>query len=403
MKEQLEAYIDSLFAGAALTVRNAELRQEILQHTLDRYDDLIAEGKSEQAAFDEAVAGIGDVSELYERKKTAKTPDEPEKKRDFPAPGMTPAQTAEAEKKRDFPAPGMYPPQRTEPVKKKRFPGWAIALICVGVALLLTAVVMALSFAGSVVHTAVSALPGGEYSYGSEASYDMLPRGSVGADGELASKAFEDITSIEVHWLSGDVYVHGSLDGQTWIQEDYSGDNDDYRLRYSVEGTKLIVQPCRSGAWDLPRKALTVSVPDIGKLKVETVSAGIEILDVTVKDASFSTVSGDILGSGLVAQELDLETVSGSIRPSKLAANDAACDTVSGDVSLAFRIAPQTLELGSTSGDMKIVLPKTSYYVMEHFETVSGDLDTENYTPGTADRVDITAETVSGNLRISSN
>ena len=36
MKEQIEAYIDSLFAGAALTVRNAELRQEILQHTLDR-------------------------------------------------------------------------------------------------------------------------------------------------------------------------------------------------------------------------------------------------------------------------------------------------------------------------------------------------------------------------------
>ncbi len=402
MKEQIEAYIDSLFAGAALTVRNAELRQEILQHTLDRYDDLIAAGKSEQAAFDEAVAGIGDVSELYERKKAEKTPEEPEKKRDFPAPGTTPT-AAESEKKRDFPAPGTYPPQRTEPVKKKKLPGWAIALICVGAALVLTIGVLALSFAGGVIHTAVSALPGGEYSYGNEANYDMPPRGSAGADGELAAKAFEDITSVEIHWLSGDVYVHGSLDGQTWIQEDYSGDNDDYRLRYTVEGTKLIVQPCRSGAWDLPRKALTVSVPDIDKLTVETVSAGIEALDVTAKDVNFSTVSGDILGSGLVAQELDLETVSGNIRPSKLAANDADCNTVSGSVSLTFRIAPQTLELGSTSGDMKIVLPKTSYYVMEHFETVSGDLDTENYTPGTADRVDITAETVSGNLRISSN
>lgn len=401
MKEQIEAYIDSLFGGAALTVRNAELRQEILQHTLDRYDDLIAAGKSEQDAFDEAVAGIGDVSELYERKKTAETPAVPEKKREFPAPGTTPAKAAEAEKKRDFPAPGTYPPQRTEPVKKKRLPGWAIALICVGVALVLVTAVMALSFAGGVVRTAVSALP--EYSYGSEASYDMLPRGSVGADGERAAKAFEDITSIEVHWLSGDVYVCGSLDGQTWIQEDYSGDNDEYRLRYSVEGTKLIIQPCKSGTWDLPRKALTVYVPDIDKLKVETVSAGIEVLDTTVKEASFSTVSGDILGSGLVVQELDLETVSGNIRPSKLAANDAECDTVSGGVSLAFRIAPQTLKLGSTSGDMKIVLPKSSYYVMEHFETVSGDLDTENYTPGTADRVDITAETVSGNLRIASN
>ena len=397
MREQLETYIDGLFADAALTVRNAELKQEILQHALDRYDDLIAAGQPEQAAFDEAVAGIGDVSELYERKKEQERP-----AREFPAPGTTPAGAAEPEKRREFPAPGTYP-QRAEPVKKKRLPGWAIALICVGVALALVTGVMVLSFAGGVIGTVGAALPGGEYSYGSEANYDMLPRGSVGADGELAAKMFEDITSVEIHWLSGDVYVHGSLDGQTWIQEDYSGDNDDYRLRYAVEGTKLIVQPCRSGAWDLPRKALTVSVPNIDKLTVETVSAGVEILDVTAKDASFSTVSGDILGSGLVAQELEFETVSGSIRPSKLAANDAECDTVSGDVSLAFRIAPQTIKLGSTSGDMKIVLPKTSYYVMEHFETVSGDLDTENYTPGTADRVDITAETVSGNLRISSN
>lgn len=397
MREKLETYIDSLFSGAALTVRNAELKQEILQHALDRYDDLIAAGQSEQAAYDEVVAGIGDVSELYERKKT---PDAPA--RAFPAPGTVPVQQP-AEQKRDFPAPGTYPPPRTEPVRKKRLPGWAIALICVGVALLLTAVVMALSFAGGVIHTVGSALPGGEYSYSSEANYDMLPRGSIGADGELAAKMFEDITSVEIHWLSGDVYVHGSLDGQTWIQEDYSGDNDDYRLRYTVEGTKLIIQPCKSGAWDLPRKALTVSVPNIDRLKVETVSAGVEVLDVTANDAEFSTVSGDILGSGLVSQELKLETVSGSIRPSKLAANEAKCDTVSGGVSLSFRIAPQTLKLGSTSGDMKIVLPKTCYYVMEHFETVSGDLDTENYAPGTADRVDITVETVSGNLRISTN
>ena len=48
MKEQLEAYVNGLFADAALTIRNAEVRQEILQHALDRYDDLIASGKTEQ-------------------------------------------------------------------------------------------------------------------------------------------------------------------------------------------------------------------------------------------------------------------------------------------------------------------------------------------------------------------
>lgn len=64
MKEQLEAYVNRLFADAALTIRNAEVRQEILQHALDRYDDLIASGKTEQEAYDETVSGIGDVSGL---------------------------------------------------------------------------------------------------------------------------------------------------------------------------------------------------------------------------------------------------------------------------------------------------------------------------------------------------
>lgn len=68
MREQIQAYVNGLFADAALTIRNAEVRQEILQHTLDRYDDLVASGKPEQEAYDEAVAGIGDVSELYEHK-----------------------------------------------------------------------------------------------------------------------------------------------------------------------------------------------------------------------------------------------------------------------------------------------------------------------------------------------
>ena len=36
MREQIQAYVNGLFADAALTIRNAEVRQEILQHTLDR-------------------------------------------------------------------------------------------------------------------------------------------------------------------------------------------------------------------------------------------------------------------------------------------------------------------------------------------------------------------------------
>lgn len=61
MKAQLEQYVDLLFAGA----KDCEdIKQEILQNTLDRYDDLIAEGKVPQAAYRLAIAGIGDINEI---------------------------------------------------------------------------------------------------------------------------------------------------------------------------------------------------------------------------------------------------------------------------------------------------------------------------------------------------
>lgn len=61
MREQLIQYVDLLFAGA----KNCEdIKQEILQNTLDRYDDLIAEGKVPEAAYRLSITGIGDINEI---------------------------------------------------------------------------------------------------------------------------------------------------------------------------------------------------------------------------------------------------------------------------------------------------------------------------------------------------
>ena len=65
MREQLVQYVSLLFAGA----ENCEdTKQEILQNTLDRYDDLIAEGKPEEAAYRLAITGIGDINEILGQK-----------------------------------------------------------------------------------------------------------------------------------------------------------------------------------------------------------------------------------------------------------------------------------------------------------------------------------------------
>lgn len=65
MREQLIQYVELLFAGAGDC---EDIKQEILQNTLDRYDDLITEGKVPEAAYRLAITGIGDINEILGNK-----------------------------------------------------------------------------------------------------------------------------------------------------------------------------------------------------------------------------------------------------------------------------------------------------------------------------------------------
>ena len=61
MREQLIQHVNLLFAG---TKDCEDMRQEILQNTLDRYDDLVSQGKAPEAAFGLAISGIGNIQEI---------------------------------------------------------------------------------------------------------------------------------------------------------------------------------------------------------------------------------------------------------------------------------------------------------------------------------------------------
>lgn len=61
MREQLIQYVNLLFAGAP---DSEDIKQEILQNTLDRFDDLVSQGKSPEAAYRLAISGIGDINEV---------------------------------------------------------------------------------------------------------------------------------------------------------------------------------------------------------------------------------------------------------------------------------------------------------------------------------------------------
>ena len=64
MEDKLRNYIDNIFSETTPSKKTVELKEEMIQNLTDKYNDLRANGKTNEAAYNIAVAGIGDVSEL---------------------------------------------------------------------------------------------------------------------------------------------------------------------------------------------------------------------------------------------------------------------------------------------------------------------------------------------------
>ncbi|MBQ8797819.1 MAG: hypothetical protein IJZ56_06475 [Oscillospiraceae bacterium] len=87
MRDKLIQYVNFLFAGAPDA---EEVKQEILQNTLDRFDDLINQGKTPEAAYSLAISGIGDISEILGTQQAAQQAPQAVSKKAEPAVKETP-------------------------------------------------------------------------------------------------------------------------------------------------------------------------------------------------------------------------------------------------------------------------------------------------------------------------
>lgn len=66
MNEKIRKHINELFKDAPKTRRAVELKEEMAQNTIEKYEDLIGEGYQEEDAFRIVIDSIGDVTELFE-------------------------------------------------------------------------------------------------------------------------------------------------------------------------------------------------------------------------------------------------------------------------------------------------------------------------------------------------
>ncbi len=115
MKAKLKDYIDTIFTDAPQTYRAYELKEEMYTDLCEKYDDLIAEGKTPAAAYHAVISGVGDISELIE-----------ELKREAGC-GTEPSRDSEKPPKQER----YYTPEEQETIRKYRSRGAIMTAISV--------------------------------------------------------------------------------------------------------------------------------------------------------------------------------------------------------------------------------------------------------------------------------
>ncbi len=61
MNKRIRSMIDEIFANMKMSAENLALRDELMANAQARYEDSISGGKSEEEAFAEVAASLGDV------------------------------------------------------------------------------------------------------------------------------------------------------------------------------------------------------------------------------------------------------------------------------------------------------------------------------------------------------
>lgn len=66
MNEKIRKHIEMLFATAPKTRKALDMKEEMTQNTIEKYEDLLKEGYAPEDAYQTVINSIGDVTELFE-------------------------------------------------------------------------------------------------------------------------------------------------------------------------------------------------------------------------------------------------------------------------------------------------------------------------------------------------
>ena len=357
MREKLIEYVRNLFRNAPNNPHNRDLEAEILQNSLDRFDDLVSKGVSEESAYSQAVDSIGDVRQLWE-----------------------------------------YDGQpQAEPVKpKKKRAGWIIGGVCAVLALILAgslAVGWRMGTSGGFgrnrggedwedrIENWVDGLERDadhwandlettveqwvekideEYGYSvilPNSTYDFSDSERFTAG--PAEVQADSLDKVIISWISGEVTVE-TWDGETVSITETGAEKESEQVHWLLEDGELRINYCAAGKHEtLPAKKLVVRLPAGLAKKLQYLNIG--------------GTSQDAIVSGLETKQLGFYSTSGGLHYTGNA-KIVELETTSGEFELFLGETPGNLNFDSVSGGLKLAIPGERSFEAD-WDTVSGSFD----------------------------
>ncbi len=192
------------------------------------------------------------------------------------------------------------------------------------------------------------------------------------------------VTDLEIVWLSGDITVIPSDTDEIKITEDYSGDDDDLRLRWLLKDGKLTVQfrkPVIFGKAHAVSKNLTVAIPAavleaMGEVEITTVSGDVTFTG-NADELTLDAVEGDLTVKGDIG-ELEVNAVKGKLTFTG-GVRSAEMSCVDTTVIMHLDMATE-LTFDQVDGDVELYLSEEITGFAAEVESLGGGIRVEDFT-----------------------
>jgi DUF4097 and DUF4098 domain-containing protein YvlB len=182
--------------------------------------------------------------------------------------------------------------------------------------------------------------------------------------------------TVMIENISGSVVVVGWDKAEVSVEGTLSGDIEELRFKTGKNKTQIEVVYPKNQKNIKGEANLVINVPRGSRLEVESISAFIEVSDVTGQ-VDVSSISGDVTVTG-ECEELEAESISGDVFVEG-GAPEIEIGSISGKVKASGKTSD--IEVGTVSGSIDLAFEK---YLGLNVESVAGDATVKGDLAGDA-------------------